>query len=58
MNDNSYKDIHADRKVPKGLEVLSNVCKCSKCKRYNTIYIKTLYMNCKFCGNPILLRKI
>jgi len=52
-----YKDIHADRKISKGLEVLSNVFRCSKCKKYNTIYIKTLYMNCKFCGQPNYIRK-
>jgi len=56
-NSNSYKEIHADRKIAKGLELLSNVIRCSKCKKYNTIYIKTLYMNCQFCGNPNLFRK-
>ena len=38
------------------ISMLNTIYKCSKCKKYNTIFKKENFQNCIFCGNPNYIR--
>lgn len=60
MKKSSQREINT--KIPtfhnanSSIQTLSNVFKCSKCNKYNTI-LCNISQNCLFCNNPNYVKK-
>jgi len=60
MNENQKRQIEYQKTEFNKARIcmLSNIIKCKKCKRNNTIQQTNLiYQNCFFCGNTTYIKK-